>query len=63
MPAYHTLNRTSPKGPGMPFIGTCSRCGEKNLPSQAVNWECPNTRNVSDDDALIEIIEGTEPKP
>jgi hypothetical protein len=27
----HALRRTSPKGPGQQFVGTCMKCGIPNL--------------------------------
>ncbi len=38
----HALRRTSPKGPGEKFIGTCIKCGKTGLPSSAVTEECDN---------------------
>ena len=54
---YHSLRRTSPKGPGQPFIGTCTLCGTPNLPASAVHEECPNQRGLTCDEALIEAID------
>lgn len=56
--AKHALNRTSPKGPGQKFIGTCFRCGTPNLPGEAINWDCPNTRGLTNEQAIVEAIEG-----
>lgn len=55
---YHSLERTAPKGPGMPFIGTCVLCGTKNLPISAMQQECENWRGTSQDEALFEAING-----
>jgi hypothetical protein len=53
MKPTHTLERTSPKGG--PFIGTCTRCGRQNLRMGDALEECSNDRNISDDDALIDL--------
>jgi hypothetical protein len=50
------LNRTSPKGPGQPFIGTCPACGQTGLTS--LEGDCPNQRGMTQEQALIEAIEG-----
>ena len=52
----HALTRTSPKGAGQTFIGTCTQCGEQNLPASAVQQDCPNVRGLSEEDALIEVL-------
>jgi hypothetical protein len=56
----HSLERTSPTGPGQEFIGTCRLCGTPNLPMSAVFEDCPNPRGLTEDEALIEAIEGPE---
>lgn len=58
MPVCHALERTSPKGFGMKFIGTCRLCGTPNLSASAALEECPNQRGLTQDEALIEAIEG-----
>lgn len=58
MPVCHAIERTSPKGPGQKFIGTCRLCGTPNLPASAALQECPNQRGLTADEALIEAIEG-----
>lgn len=52
----HSLRRTNPKGER--FIGVCVLCGQAELPAEAVAWECPNLRRLSDDEAVIEAIIG-----
>lgn len=59
---HHNLIRTSPKGLGQKFIGTCTLCGTPDLPSSAVHEECPNQRGLSEDDALVETLEILAPK-
>lgn len=58
MPVCHALERTSLKGPGSKFIGTCRLCGTPNLPISAALQECPNQRGLTQDEALIEAITG-----
>jgi hypothetical protein len=53
---HHSIERTSPKGPGMPFIGTCVLCGKADLPITAMREECENQRGLSQEQALIEAI-------
>jgi hypothetical protein len=55
---YHAIERTSPKGPGSKFTGTCRLCGTPNLPASAALEECPNQRGLTQDEALIEAIDG-----
>ncbi len=60
MIAYHAIERTSPKGPGSPFIGTCRLCGTPGLRAEQVWEECPNQRGLTQDEAVIEAILGGE---
>jgi hypothetical protein len=52
----HSLERTNPKGQN--FIGRCVLCGATNLPAKAALWPCQNPRQVSQEDMLVEAIEG-----
>lgn len=52
----HSLERTSPKGG--PFFGTCTKCGQTDLPIAAVGWPCVNPANISQDEALMMAIRG-----
>jgi hypothetical protein len=52
----HSLERTSPKGQA--FIGTCVLCGAPNLALSAAQEDCSNVRGLTDEQALIEAIEG-----
>ena len=56
------VNRTSPTGKGQPFIGTCAACGKKDirLPEMSNDY-CPNQRGLTNEQALIEAIEGGPP--
>jgi hypothetical protein len=53
----HALVRTSPKGPGKPFLGTCTICGRKNLTVRESAEECDNPRGLSEGEALGEVID------
>lgn len=60
----HALRRTSPKGPGQPFIGTCAQCGATNVTlDDMAKQECPNVRGISEAEALIEAINPPSPEP
>lgn len=61
----HHVERTSPKGPGMSFIGTCRLCGMIGLKASAALEECENVRGLSVEEALVETIvgPGSEPDP
>ena len=54
----HAIERTSPKGTGQEFIGTCRLCGTPDLRFEDMNTECPNQRGLTEDEALIETLEG-----
>lgn len=55
MTRTHSIERTSPKGG--PFMGTCTLCGQTGL-TFSDESECPNQRGLSQDEALLEAIEG-----
>jgi hypothetical protein len=57
MPVCHAIERTSPKGPGQKFIGTCRLCGTKGLTMGDALMPCPNPRGLTSDEALIEAID------
>lgn len=52
----HSLERTSPKGG--PFIGTCTKCGQKNLTFKQLHDECVNPANITDAEALSLALRG-----
>lgn len=54
----HAIIRTSPKGEK--FIGTCMKCGEKNLTIADMVKHCANVSGMSDEEALIRALEGGE---
>lgn len=56
----HHVERTSPKGPGHQFIGTCRLCGKPNLPASAALEDCENVRGLTAEEALIETIMGDD---
>ena len=56
--SYHAISRTSPKGAGQKFIGTCFKCGTKDLPAEAVSWKCENPANLTRDESLMIAIKG-----
>ena len=50
----HHLRRTSPTGPGQPFIGTCVQCGKEGVTlSQFIAETCPNPRGVTQGESLL----------
>jgi hypothetical protein len=53
----HCIERTSPKGEGQRFIGTCTLCGKAGLTFANMTDDCENVRGLSCDEALIEAIE------
>lgn len=52
----HSLERTSPKGED--FVGRCVLCGKQGLPMTAALEKCPNPRNVTNEEAIINAIKG-----
>lgn len=54
----HHVERTSPKGPGQDFIGTCRLCGKTGLKASAALEDCENVRGLTADEALVESITG-----
>lgn len=55
---HHSLERTSPKGPGLPFIGRCILCGAAGLRMGAAMEYCENPIGLTDDQAILEVING-----
>lgn len=58
---WHPLvNRTSPIG--TPFLGTCAACGKTGITFDMLpEDECENVRRMTQEEALIEAIEGRKP--
>lgn len=53
----HALTRTSPKGPGQQFLGTCIKCGLEDIPLSRMNEECVNVADITDGEALSILIQ------
>lgn len=54
---HHAIERTSPKGRGWEFVGTCRLCGTPNLPARAALLECPNPRGLTAEESIVEAID------
>lgn len=54
----HAIERTNPKG--QPFRGTCTKCGKQDLPMDAVAQDCPADDVVSDEAALLDILDKSQ---
>lgn len=57
----HSIERTSPKGPGNKFVGTCRLCGTPGLTFANMDEDCPNQRGLTREEAVIEAITGAQP--
>jgi hypothetical protein len=57
----HAVVRTSPKGG--PFIGRCIQCGREGLKMGDALEYCDNLADMSQDDALIAVLDDPEPEP
>ena len=55
-PPRHVLERTSPKGEGQQFVGTCIRCGCQGLGERAVFEECDNVSGMTYEEALRNVL-------
>jgi len=56
----HHIERTSPKGPGQTFIGTCRLCGKAGLKASAALEDCENVRGLTAEEAMVESIVGNQ---
>jgi hypothetical protein len=54
----HAITRTNPKGEGQRFIGRCIKCGREGLSMGDALEGCPADDIVSDEQALLDLIEG-----
>jgi hypothetical protein len=54
----HLVVRTSPKGPGSPFIGKCALCGKEGLRADAALEPCDNPNGVTVGGSILAAIEG-----
>ncbi len=52
----HHVERRSPKG--QKFVGTCRLCGKTGLLASAALDDCENVRGLTEEEAMIESIEG-----
>lgn len=59
---YHAIERTSPKGPGHKYIGTCWQCGKTGLTLDDAREPCENIAALTEDESLIMAIEGPSEK-
>jgi hypothetical protein len=53
----HAIERTSPKGPGQKFIGTCRKCGKTGLTLRDINEPCENLLGTTQDDDLLAALQ------
>lgn len=53
---YHAVERTSPKGPGQKFIGTCWQCGKTGLTDADVFEPCENVSRLTEEESLLMAI-------
>lgn len=51
----HAVDRTSPLGSS--FVGRCRKCGRDGLTLRAALEECPADDVMSDEAALLDILE------
>lgn len=56
----HAINRTSPKGPGQRFVGTCMKCGQTGLTFADMGKECVNPAGFADEETLLCAIKGPD---
>jgi len=60
---FHAIERTSPKGPGQEFIGTCWQCGKTGLTWADAAEECENPAGLTEDESLLMALDKPEDKP
>ncbi|SOD42304.1 hypothetical protein [Nitrosovibrio sp. Nv4] len=58
----HSLRRTSAKGLGQEFIGTCVQCGQEDLTIADLEG-CPNPIGITESEAVIEAVAPLAPEP
>lgn len=62
MTKHPLVHRTSPLGEK--FFGTCASCGKTNITFQGLlHDECSNPTGMTQEEAVIEAIEGIGRKP
>ena len=65
MAEQHALRRTSPKGPGQPFVGTCVKCGIQGITLDEMGRsECVNPAGLNGAETFSAVLSAIEePKP
>ncbi len=53
----HAIERTSPTGPGQKFVGKCVKCGQHGLGLSDALMDCPADEVMSDEAALLHILD------
>lgn len=53
----HAIERTSPKGPGTVFIGTCWQCGKTGLRAEDALKPCENVSRLTEAESLLMALE------
>lgn len=54
----HAIERTSPKGEGQDFVGTCIMCGRRGLRGRAALEECNNPSEMPDAEVWRRVVRG-----
>ena len=54
---FHAIERTSPKGPGSKFIGTCWQCGKIDLTLGDARERCENISQLTCEESLLVAVE------
>lgn len=57
---YHAIERTSPKGPGQKYIGTCWQCGKTGLTLADASEPCENIAGLTESESLIMAMKGPD---
>ncbi len=57
----HAIERTSPTGPGEIFIGMCIKCGQTGLKIGDGLKECPADDTMSNEAALLALLDKNTP--
>lgn len=60
---YHAIERTSPKGQGSKYVGTCWQCGKTGLTLVDAREPCENIAALTEDESLIMAVEALTPPP
>lgn len=56
----HAIERTSPKGPGTTFIGTCWQCGLTGLRAEDALKPCENITGFTQAESLAMAVKGPD---